>query len=133
MFNLLITISFSLIYSLIFIYVDIFYIKWYRNLLKKDKVYTLTFKSLFVLLTASYWFYYNLVLIGLLVLCLNLIFDSLAGLYFYKSIFKTGSNSKLDEFADNLDNKKDKYAKLFWYLRFFIILIYIILYLCLKL
>lgn len=122
------TLNLSITYSLLFAFIDLYYIKWYRNLTKQDKRLTILYKSFFVAITGYSVIIREPYLIPTLILTIWLLFDSLIGLYLYKSIFRVGSNSNLDDFGDNLDSKDDNIAKVYWYSRLALIVISIFIY-----
>lgn len=122
------TLNLSITYSLLFAFIDLYFIKWYRNLTKKDKRLTIALKSFFVATTGYSVIIREPYLIPTLILTIWLLFDSLIGLYLYNSIFRVGSNSILDNVGDNLDSKDDNIAKVYWYSRLGLIIISIILY-----
>lgn len=128
-FNLFQILTLSLLYSLLFAFIDIYFIKWYRNLTKQDKKLTIVLKSIFVVVTGYPLIIKEPYLIPILILTIWLTFDSLMGLYLKNNPFYLGKNSVLDEKGDELDSKLDQNAKLWWFIRLGIILSYIVFYL----
>jgi|SRR6188508_1338860 len=117
------------LYSLLFAFIDIYFTKWYRNLTKRDKRLTIVLKSVFVAITGYSTIIREPYLIPVLILLLNLMFDSLTGLYFYNSIYAVGKNSVLDYLGDNIDKKLDQRAKIYWFIRLVLIVVGISIYL----
>lgn len=122
------TIFLAIFYSLLFAYIDIYYIKNYRNLTKKDKRLTYTLRIIFCSITSFKLITENPFITPLLIFSIWLTFDSLMGLYLKNNPFYLGKNSVLDEKGDKLDSKLDQNAKLWWFIRLGLIIGYIIVY-----
>ncbi len=118
----------STLYALLFAFIDIYYIKQYRNLTKADKRKTIVFKSIFVAITSCTIIIKVPFLLPTLLFGLSLLFDSLMGLYIKNKMFYVGSEAVLDDFADNIDGVNDNNAKVYWFIRLVLLITYSLLY-----
>lgn len=131
-FNLFQISTLSLLYSLLFCFIDLYFIKWYRNLTKRDKKLTIVLKSVFVAITGYTTILKEPYLIPTLILTTWLLFNSFMGLYLYNNFFKVGKNSVLDDIEDIIDTKDDQIAKLSWFIKLGLIVVSIGIYFIIK-
>lgn len=109
------TLNLAITYSLLFAFIDLYYIKWYRNITKNDKSVIILYRSIFVAITGYSVVIREPFLIPTLALSIWLLFDTLMGLFMYNNLFKVGKNSIMDDFGDLIDHENDEVAKVYWY------------------